>query len=98
MRLLLQHVQTIPLPPSSRTEQRIPREVDELVMHCLEKDPNRRPHDADELFHRASAIAGDWDHRCARQWWEAHLPQLTTPATVIIPGSGLDARALATNS
>jgi eukaryotic-like serine/threonine-protein kinase len=82
MRLLLQHVQATPLPPSARTEQYVPREIDELVMDCLQKDPNRRPHDAEELLHRASAIIGDWDQRSARQWWEAHLPQFCSPSVL----------------
>jgi serine/threonine-protein kinase len=81
MRLLLHHVQTIPQPPSARSEQYIPREIDDLVMHCLQKDPNRRPHNAEDVLHRASAIRGDWDHRSARQWWETHLPHLSSPST-----------------
>jgi serine/threonine-protein kinase len=81
MGLLLHHVQTIPQPPSARSEQYIPREIDDLVMHCLQKDPNRRPHNAEDVLHRASAIRGDWDHRSARQWWETHLPHLSSPST-----------------
>jgi eukaryotic-like serine/threonine-protein kinase len=86
MRLLLQQVQAIPEPPSSRTEQYIPRDIDELVMDCLQKDRNRRPHDAEELLHRASAIASDWDNRSARVWWETHLPQLSSPSALAATG------------
>ena len=53
MKMLLQHVQTPPMPPSQRTELPIPRELDELVLACLEKDPNKRPQDAEELFEMA---------------------------------------------
>ena len=35
MKMLLQHVQTQPVPPSQRTELPIPRELDELVLACL---------------------------------------------------------------
>jgi serine/threonine-protein kinase len=85
MRLLMQHVQATPVPPSTKTGQPIPREVDDLVMACLQKDPRRRPKDAEELLHLASnlRISADWDHRSARSWWEAHLPQLTTPSAVM---------------
>jgi len=78
MRLLLQHVQQPPTPPSMRTEQHIARAIDDLVMACLHKDPNRRPRDAGELLQLASApsIASDWDHRDAQRWWANHLPQL----------------------
>ena len=98
MKLLMQHVNDEPIPPSRRTEQAIPREIDDLVLACLRKDPNRRPRSAEELGRLASGYktANAWDQQAAKKWWEAHLPQLTTPATVTIPGWGLDARALAT--
>ena len=50
MKMFLQHVQTPPTPPSQRTELPIPRELDELVLACLEKDPNQRPQDAERLL------------------------------------------------
>jgi serine/threonine-protein kinase len=80
MKLLMQHVQEMPLPPSRRTEQPISRAIDDLVMACLQKDPNRRPRDAQELLHLVSApaLACDWDHQSAQKWWEIHLPHLTS--------------------
>ena len=39
MKMLMQHVHARPVPPSQRTELPIPRELDELVLACLEKDP-----------------------------------------------------------
>ena len=95
MKLLMQHVNDEPIPPSRRTEQAIPPEIDDLVLACLRKDPNRRPRSAEELGRLASGYktANAWDQQAAQKWWEAHLPQLTTPATVTIPGWGLDARA-----
>ena len=50
MKMFMQHVQAQPVPPSQRTELPIPRELDELVLACLEKDPDKRPQDAEELF------------------------------------------------
>ena len=50
MKMFMQHVQTPPMPPSQRTELPIPRELDELVLACLEKDPNKRPQDAEQLL------------------------------------------------
>ena len=41
MKVLLQHVQAEPVPPSQRTELPIPQELDDLVLACLRKDPNQ---------------------------------------------------------
>jgi len=35
MKVLMQHVQEEPMPPSHRTELKIPRGVDEFVLACL---------------------------------------------------------------
>src|SRR6185436_8038121 len=40
MKMLMQHMHARPVPPSQRSELPIPRELDELVLACLEKDPN----------------------------------------------------------
>jgi hypothetical protein len=97
MKLLMQHVHDVPIPPSRRTEQAIPPEIDDLVLACLDKDPARRPQSAEELGRLASRYetARTWDPDAAQTWWEAHLPQLTTPTTAAIQGWGLDVRALA---
>jgi len=54
------------------------------VLACLQKDPNRRPQDAEELFKMAcrSQSCDGWSHEMARQWWEQHLPELTGPLTI----------------
>jgi serine/threonine-protein kinase len=87
MKLLMQHVQEEPAPPSHRTELPIPRSVDELVLACLQKDPAKRPRDAEALLELAAGCAGvdRWDRATARAWWEAHLPQRTKPKTVSLP-------------
>ena len=84
MKMLLQHVQARPIPPSKRTELKIPRELDELVLACLEKDPNKRPQDAGELWKMACACTGaeGWNQTTARNWWEIHLPELTGPLSL----------------
>jgi len=95
MKLLMQHVQDEPIPPSRRTEQQIPREIDDLVLACLHKDPKRRPHNAEELFDMACdcRTPDAWNQRAAKGWWEAHLPQLTRPLTVSAPGWDVGALA-----
>jgi serine/threonine-protein kinase len=84
MKMLMHHLNTVPVPPSQRTELLIPRELDELVLACLQKDPDRRPQNAGELFQMAyncRACEG-WNQDQAREWWEHHLPDFTGPLSV----------------
>jgi serine/threonine protein kinase len=62
----------------------IPRELDDLVMACLEKDPRKRPQNAEELLRmlRRFGFGGAWDHQTARGWWETHLVEFSGPLTV----------------
>ena len=70
--------------PSERSELPIPRELDELVLACLQKDPNRRPQNAGELFQLAQKCRSceGWGAEMAQAWWESHLPELTGPLRV----------------
>jgi serine/threonine-protein kinase len=74
--LLLKHAQTPPVPPSIRTDQPIPRALDELVLCCLEKDPAKRPQSARELAFRLAEMEGAnaWTQDRAREWWATHQP------------------------
>lgn len=84
MKMLMQHVQAQPIPPSQRTELPIPRQLDELVMACLQKDPNLRPQNAEELFRLACECRAceGWNRDLARQWWEVHMREFTGPLTI----------------
>jgi serine/threonine-protein kinase len=81
MKMLMQHLHAQPAPPSERTELPVPRELDELVLACLQKDPKRRPQDAGELYQMACQVRvrDEWNSDEAKRWWRAHLPQLTGP-------------------
>ena len=87
MKMLMHHVQTPPVPPSQRSELPISRELDDLVMACLAKDPDQRPQRADELYDLAMCCkCGEkWDQASARAWWESHLPELTQPLVLALP-------------
>ena len=55
-------------------------------MSCLEKDPDKRPQSARELFEMAySCGSGGWTNHDAKAWWEAHLPELTRDLVVTVP-------------
>jgi len=84
MKMLLQHVQAQPVPPSQRTELPIPQELDELVLACLQKDPNKRPQNAEVLLDMAVGCkTGDcWNQNLAKGWWDKHLPEFTAPLSL----------------
>jgi serine/threonine-protein kinase len=76
MGFLLQHAQTPPDPPSSRTDLPIPAALDDLVLSCLAKDPANRPQSARELSRRLAEVDGAtaWTQDRARDWWATHQP------------------------
>jgi eukaryotic-like serine/threonine-protein kinase len=84
IRMLMHHVQTKPTPPSARSELPIPRELDDLVLACLEKDPAKRPQDAEELLRLAyrCQTCESWTNSHALAWWQTHLPDLTGPLAI----------------
>lgn len=94
MKVLLQHVQAEPVPPSQRTELPIPKEIDDLVLACLRKDPNQRPQNAEVLLEMACGCKTSdcWNSDLARSWWDKHLPEFTGPLTLSTVRSEDDAR------
>jgi serine/threonine-protein kinase len=84
MKMLMQHLHAQPSAPSERTELPVPRELDDLVLACLQKDPNLRPQDAGEMYRlaRHCRTREDWSSDEARTWWHAHQPHLTGPLRV----------------
>jgi serine/threonine-protein kinase len=84
MQMLVDHVHTEPVPPSSRLGQPLPREIDLLVLDCLRKEPADRPVDAGEVLDRITAcnLTGRWSNAQARAWWQSRLPQLAEPLAV----------------
>ncbi|HYJ93584.1 MAG TPA: protein kinase, partial [Vicinamibacterales bacterium] len=74
--MLLHHAQTRPLPPSQRSELPIPKQLEAILMKCLEKNPANRPHSALELESELTGVrSGEaWTMKRAQEWWEAHSP------------------------
>ena len=78
--MLLHHARTTPPRPSTVSELPIPPELDALVMRCLEKEPGARPSSALDLEVALEAIPfrNPWTGERARDWWEAHAPEIVT--------------------
>jgi serine/threonine-protein kinase len=79
--MLLHHAQTPPALPSEVSELPIPRDLELVLMQCLEKDPEKRPSSALALESRLASIRCQepWTEERARVWWEAHAPEAVTP-------------------
>ena len=76
MQMIMHHIETTPVPPSRRTGRSLPPDVEAIVLRCLEKAPEKRPADAEELARQLSACRLDhsWTQERAREWWRANLP------------------------
>jgi serine/threonine-protein kinase len=72
---MMHHAQTVPVPPSERSEVAISRRFDAVVLSCLEKNPDARPATADALAARLAGIGmPSWTLEKRRKWWDAHHP------------------------
>lgn len=75
--ILMAHVRDEPVPPSQLSELDIPPELDEVILACLEKDPEKRPNTAMELYSSLCCIpVPPWNSATALEWWKLHLPEL----------------------
>ena len=74
MGLLLRHANDPPQPPSGRTENPIPDELERVILECLAKDPADRPRSARILDQRLAELAlrSPWKEDDARAWWIAN--------------------------
>jgi hypothetical protein len=68
---LMDHIQKTPPAPSMRTPERIPPELDAILLQCLSKDVNERPQTMQELAGKLNRVplANPWTEERARRWW-----------------------------
>jgi tRNA A-37 threonylcarbamoyl transferase component Bud32 len=72
--MMMQHLQGSPVPPSLKAPRPVPRDLEELVMRCLAKEPADRPGDAAELLQLLSRchVALPWSDSRAHDWWRGN--------------------------
>ena len=68
------HPHTPPAPPSGRTAQSIPSELEAVILQCLAKEPARRPPDARSLRRALAACPCSipWSVEDASRWWSSY--------------------------
>ena len=75
LKVITQHLQAVPVPPSERTELPIPATLEHLVLACLAKKPEDRPQNARQLAQSLDTIDGmTWGEEEAGRWWSQHHP------------------------
>jgi serine/threonine protein kinase len=66
------HLHTRPARPSERLGRAVPSALEDVILSCLEKDPERRPRDARTLIGALDAAGVEpWTEANARAWWAA---------------------------
>ena len=83
--VMVHHARTAPKPPSAIADSPIPAQLEEIVLACLEKAPEKRPSSAHALWHQLGEVVfrTPWTPERAEQWWREHVPHLAKPS----PGS-----------
>lgn len=81
MQVLLKHVHDEP-ERASKYAPNTPPELDELILDCLQKDPEKRVATADELDARLEKIerSHPWSREQAREWWNSQAPKSVDPS------------------
>ena len=74
MEILIEHVKTHPTPPSQKASQPIHPKLEEIILSCLQKDPNNRPQTAQEIDRMLASVAlhEPWTDAHAERWWREH--------------------------
>jgi serine/threonine protein kinase len=85
--MLVMHAHQRPVVPSKRGDVKVHEGLEQVVMACLEKNPNRRPQTAQELMDRLAALefAEPWTEERSRLWWKEHLSDRGAAARVTNP-------------
>jgi hypothetical protein len=77
-------VNSSPIPPRQRTTNPISEQVEQILLRCLEKNPEQRPQSALELqsWLMTCAAAAEWTPADRLAWWEAYKRQPAAAADV----------------
>ena len=80
MAVLWGHRAQLPLSPSDRLGRPVPSDLEEVILKCLEKDPDRRYQSARAFADALDQCedAGSWTNADADAWWREHVGEDAT--------------------
>lgn len=73
LQVMMAHARDLPSPPSKHNPA-VPDDIEQIVMRCLEKDPDHRFQDAESLRNALAECrdADNWTREMATCWWECN--------------------------
>lgn len=87
--VMVKQLRAKPIPPSERLGRTLNKDLESVIMSCLEKDMSKRPRSAAQLASDlSSSTASDvWTPANARRWWQEHRQRTTAQGgpTLILP-------------
>jgi eukaryotic-like serine/threonine-protein kinase len=80
--MLVMHAHQRPVPPSKRAGISIPEPLEELILSCLAKNPDKRPQTARDLGDRLQSLGihQAWTRARREEWWSEHGRTVATGA------------------
>jgi eukaryotic-like serine/threonine-protein kinase len=86
MQMLMAHAYEA-VPPFTSLRDGVPQDVAEVILRCLEKDPDKRWPDAAALERAfaACACADEWTEMRAELWWRARQNPVATQMDILTP-------------
>lgn len=91
LKVLIAHAHE-PVDPPSKVRDRIPQDLEDIVMRCLEKHPEDRFRSAAELREALLECesAGLWTRESATQWWHDYgCPKKKAMDSEVLAGAGV---------
>ena len=78
MAVMIHHARTAAEPPSKVSGLPLPERLEQIVMSCLEKAPEKRPSSAIELWQQLGDVplSKPWTLESAESWWRGNLAAL----------------------
>ena len=93
MNIFRNHLNKMPVRPSTRMRQSYPQDLEEIIMKCLEKNPEKRFSDTRQLKDKLELCKDNtaWTESCARAWWSENADRIAAESRDIDEGRSLEA-------